>query len=135
MSQSLHPDVKKFKTFVRENPHVLRDVKSGDKKLQDLFEEWMLFGEEDEIWSTYKNKEDSEKEKDSDNPEGNSSESEMDVLNMLKKMNLNDIQHHLSQFSTVVGSIQELISQFKQQQNPSPPSGPDNHSPFSFRED
>lgn len=135
MSDSLHPDVKKFKGFVREHPYILRDVNSGEKTLQDLFEEWMLFGEEDEIWETYREPEEAEEESD----EGEGAEEDgpgEDVLAMLKKMNLNDIQHHLGQFSTVVESVQQLISQFRQQQNPSPPPGQqDQQSPFSFRED
>jgi hypothetical protein len=138
VSESLNPDVKKFKKFVKENPHVLRDVHSEEKKLQDLFEEWMLFGEDDEIWDSYLSDEiadDSDADEDSESNED--SNTEMELLNMLKKMNLNDVQHHLAQFSTVVGSIQELIGQFRQQETPNqqsqeqqPPA-----SPFSFRED
>ncbi|MCR6111243.1 YlbD family protein [Bacillus sp. A301a_S52] len=135
MSQSLHPDVKRFKTFVKKNPYVLRDVKSGEKTLQDIFEEWMLFGEEDDIWESYLN-DDEEKGETKKSNEEDEEDSTIDVLNMLKNMNLNDIQHHLGQFSTVVQSVQELVSQFRQQQTPDPSQGPpEQQSPFSFTED
>ncbi|WP_280769108.1 YlbD family protein [Salipaludibacillus daqingensis] len=140
MNESLHPDVKKFKIFVKGNPHVLRDVHSGEKSLQDLFEEWMLFGEDDEIWDSYLSQDiDQDAEESRENKENDEdSSTEMELLNMLKKMNLNDVQHHLAQFSTVVGSIQELVSQFKQQ-TPSHQPGPEQQQeqppPFSFRED
>ncbi|MCR6107193.1 YlbD family protein [Salipaludibacillus agaradhaerens] len=135
MSQSLHPDVKRFKAFVKKRPYVLRDVNSGEKTLQDIFEEWMLFGEEDDIWESYL-KDDDEKDETKKSDEEDEEDSNVDVLNMLKNMNLNDIQHHLGQFSTVVQSVQELVSQFKQQQTPDPSQGPpEQQSPFSFTED
>jgi len=142
VSESLNPEVKKFKRFVKENPHVLRDVHSEDKTLQDLFEEWTLFGEDDEIWDSYLSGEDVDHSEDSENKESKDDDTntETELLNMLKKMNLNDVQHHLSQFSTVVGSIQELIGQFRQQQTPPQQHGqeqppPSSSSPFTFRED
>ncbi|WP_158282211.1 spore coat protein YlbD [Salipaludibacillus keqinensis] len=129
--------MKKFKIFVKENPYVLRDVNSGDKTLQDLFEEWMLFGEEDDIWESYKPSGEEEGTGEEKETEGETEDKagDVDLLGMLKKMNLNDVQHHLAQFSTVVGSIQELVSQFKQQQTPEPPPRPEQQSPFSFWED
>lgn len=136
MSNSLHPEIKKFKSFVRNNPHVLRDVKNDSKTLQDLFEEWKLFGEEDDIWDSYI---ETPEEEDSDETnEQKEDNKDIDVLNMLKKMNLNDLQHHLGQFTTVIGSVQELIGQFKQQQpsqtqTPPPPERPSSF--FGFRED
>lgn len=137
MSQSLHPDVKQFKIFVKKNPHVLRDVKAGEKTLQDIFEEWMLFGEEDDIWESYLNDgEEKEKSGKKTGDDDNEEDANIDVLDMLKNMNLNDIQHHLGQFSTVVQSVQELVSQFRQQQTPDSTQGPpEQQSPFSFRED
>ncbi|WP_416151064.1 YlbD family protein [Salipaludibacillus sp. HK11] len=140
MGESLHPDVRKFKKFVKENPHILRDVNSKEKTLQDLFEEWMLFGEDDDIWDSYLTEDDEEMEIDDEDDKNDSetgSKTEVELLNMLKKMNLNDVQHHLAQFSTVVGSIQELFGQFKQEQTPeTPPSQEQTQSsPFSFRED
>ncbi|SDY77043.1 Putative coat protein [Evansella caseinilytica] len=152
MNKSLHPDVRKFKVFVKKNPHVLRDVKSGEKTLQDLFEEWLLFGEEDDIWETYRSKENSvsderEKEaepepeaeekqdKSSDTKEGKATK---DLIAMLKKMNFNDLQNHLTQFSGVLGSIQELLAQFRP--NHQPPSSntgqqQQQQSPFTYRDD
>lgn len=133
MSNSLHPEVKKFKSFVKDNPHILRDVKNDSKTLQDLFEEWKLFGEEDEIWDSYLDVTEDEKKESSDTKDDGSKD--IDVLNMLKKMNLNDLQHHLGQFTTVIGSVQELIAQFKQQQPSQPPPPERPPSPFGFRDD
>ncbi|WP_179298825.1 YlbD family protein [Evansella halocellulosilytica] len=146
MKDSLHPDVQKFKQFVKKHPYVLRDVKSGEKSLQDLFEEWSLFGEDDEIWETYKanrtNKRQSESNaSDEENVKSekngnNENVSAQDLLSMFKRMNLNDLQNHLAQFNGVLTSVQELLGQFKQ--NPTGGSGAQDEqqsSPFSFRED
>ena len=149
MSKSLHPDIKKFKAFVKNQPHVLRDVKSGDKNLQDLYEEWMLFGEKDSIWETYRTDKDEDEEtnedeteeeetsEDEETPEKEEKKSTQDLLSLFKKMNLNDLQGHLSQFSGVLASVQELLGQFK---SDPPSSGSDTSeqqqsSPFSYRDD
>lgn len=148
LSKSLHPDVKKFKVFVKNNPYVLKPVKRGDKTLQDLFEEYLLFGEEDDIWETYKSgkatdeEEDVEEEEEKDEKEkGNKSSKKestgtQDILNMLKKVNFNDLQEHLTQFGGVLASVQELLGQFKQNpQQPPQNNQQQNNSPFSFHDD
>lgn len=147
MGKSIHPDIKKFKLFVKNHPYVLRDVKAGEKSLQDLYEEWALFGEEDDIWETYKTDEDDQQEEEKESNEagdetgaeeeetGGEKKTAQDLLSMLKKMNLNDLQGHLSQFSGVLASVQELLEQFR----PGPPSqnsgGGEQRQPFSYTDD
>ncbi|MBU9711246.1 YlbD family protein [Evansella tamaricis] len=150
---SSHPDVRKFKLFVKNNPHVLKDVKTGDKTLQDLFEEYILFGEEDEIWDTYREKKsakgskkskDKEKNTDAEQDEGEEDEEKeessttQDLLALLKKVNFNDLQSSLSQFSGVLASVQELLGQFRSPNNPNSPPPTNNqqqNSPFSYNDD
>ncbi|MBU9720472.1 MULTISPECIES: spore coat protein YlbD [Bacillaceae] len=145
-----HPDVRKFKNFVKNNPHVLKDVKSGDKTLQDLFEEYVLFGEDDDIWDTYRDKSNKKKSNETEaDVEGSDTEDRedeeekeeestttQDLLALLKKVNFNDLQNSLSQFSGVLASVQELLGQFRstpnqgQQQNNN-----QQNSPFSYHDD
>lgn len=143
MNQSLHPDVRKFKAFVKNNPYVLRDVKKGDKTLQDLFEEFMLFGEEDDIWETYKNEDgevngEEEVGEDEKKKTGKESIRVKDILNAFKKMNMNDLQDNLAQLSGVIASVQELLMQFKQGETNNTPTQPQNREqpfPFTYRDD
>lgn len=148
MSKSIHPDVRKFKSFVKNNPYVLKDVKSGEKTLQDLFEEYMLFGEEDDIWETYKddpvNNEDSGEgnaDKDEDKKGKKTSKDSINVKELLeavKKMNMNDLQKNLAQISGVLGSVQELLMQFKQSDGRGSSvnsQSSEQQSPFTFRDD
>jgi hypothetical protein len=58
------------------------------------------------------------------------------VTGMLKKMDPNQVQHHINNLSQAIGAIQGLLTQF---QGSTPPNqvreleGPKN--PFSFRKD
>lgn len=123
--------VQEFKTFVKAHPHVLKSVKSGEKTLQELFEEWALFGEDDEMWLESKDEEkvdseDKEVTKKSEGTIGN-------MLNMIKDLNFNEVQKGIEQVSGAVYSIQEVLSQFKSKPKQPPYIHP--QSPFPFRHD
>ena len=145
MSKSVHPDVTRFKSFVKNNSYVLKDIKNGEKTLQDLFEEYMLFGEEDDIWESYKadlESNESTEEEDDGKKEEKKSEKESinvkDLLEIVKKMNMNDLQKNLAQISGVLGSVQELLLQFKQSDGAGSSvnsQSTQEQSPFTFRDD
>ncbi|MBM7095895.1 YlbD family protein [Bacillus sp. H-16] len=142
MGKSLHPDVLKFKAFVKENPHVLRDVKAKEKTLQDLYEEWVLFGEDDPVWDEYKTgsvtgtktSQTPEEESEEGAASPKSAVTAAGILSMIKSMNMNDLQNQLTQFNGALTSIQQLLSTFRPDS-----SGPSNtntsSSPFSYKED
>ncbi|MCA0987946.1 YlbD family protein [Guptibacillus algicola] len=122
--------VQEFKTFVKAHPHVLKKVKSGDKTLQDLFEEWALFGEDDDMWL------DSDSDEKTGSEEKTTAKSEGtigNVLNMIKGLKFDEVQRNIEQFSGAVYSIQEVLSQF--QSKPKQPPYIHHQSPFPFRHD
>ncbi|WP_157811960.1 YlbD family protein [Alteribacter populi] len=136
----LHPNVQRFKAFVKENPYVLREVKSSDKTLQDLYEEWVLFGEDDPIWQSYREGGASENQQEAPQEEAQSSTAKADtdssnIINMIKSMNFNDLQQQLAQFNGALTSIQDLLGTFRQGSGSSSSSPPTSSSPFSYRED
>ncbi|WP_347550495.1 spore coat protein YlbD [Pseudalkalibacillus hwajinpoensis] len=120
--------VQEFKTFVRAHPHVLKKVKSGDKTLQELFEEWVLFGEDDETWFN------EEKKAQEDEHADDSGNKLSGMLSAIKQMNFEEVQRGIEQFSGAVYSIQEVLSQFRSKPKHQPPYM-DSHSPFPFRHD
>ncbi|RJR06368.1 cytosolic protein, partial [Candidatus Parcubacteria bacterium] len=69
----------------------------------------------------------------------NSKESKSDVipqiLQSLKKMDMNQMQYHLTNVNSAIGNIQQLIQQFipNSSKGSSPSQGAKN--PFSFRKD
>lgn len=118
--------VQEFKTFVKANPYVLKKVKSGEKTLQELFEEWMLFGEDDQTWF--------DDEDDKEELSADKSTKAGGMLSAIKQMNFDELQKGIEQFSGAVYSIQEVLSQFRSKPKQQAPYV-HSHSPFPFRHD
>lgn len=144
--KKLHPSVIEFKEFVRNNPNIIQEVRKGSATWQELYEDWFLLGEEDERWEKLGKEKEVRKEvkkevKKEAEEESIEEEKKTDwvgtITGMLKKMDPNQMQHHINNLSQAIGAIQGLLSQF--QGTPSQPSntreieGPKN--PFSFRKD
>lgn len=136
--QGLHPSVQQFKQFMKEHPLLMNEVKGEGKSLQELFEEWSVLGSEHEQWQAYRRLESTTAAA----PQGSqqeekSSQSATDtlgqIMTMIKRMNVQDLQNHLAQFSSVLSNVQNVIQSF-QQPNNQPNRGPHDH-PFSFRRD
>ena len=137
MGKSLHPKVKEFKEFVRENPKIVKDVRNGHANWQDLFEDWYLLGEEDTRWDQYKDGNAKSKENSINSEEKKSGWMDQ-VGEMVKKMDANQLQQHINSLSEALGTVQGVLSQFQsnnrsttvKNDTPSKPS-----HPFSFRKD
>ncbi len=154
--QSLHPSVKQFKQFVKLHPLLINEVKEGRKTWQDVYEEWVILGENHESWEDYKiaknnnketvavkekstneKKQSSEKNNEkSEESQGQSSEVLTHLVGLIKNMNFDDIQRHMSQLNGILSNVQQLMSVFQggQKQNQQPQQPPEQpHDPFSFR--
>ncbi|WP_316568403.1 YlbD family protein [Neobacillus sp. YIM B06451] len=130
----LHPSVSRFKEFVTNNPHIVKEVREGKATWQQLYEEWYLLGEEDPRWNgqSETGKTDAAEVKE----DGGKSDLMKNLLNMAKKMDAAQLQGHLYNLSQALGAIQGLIGQF--QSNP-PPQEPQRETippqPFPYRKD
>ncbi|WP_078554900.1 spore coat protein YlbD [Bacillus alkalicellulosilyticus] len=155
--RSLHPSVQAFKKFVKEHPTLVKEVKEGRKNWQDIYEEWTILGENHESWATYKyvknqteagnetvedESTDTTKAQSDENTESaEKSNNSPNVLDLLKKINVNDLQGHLTQFSGILSNIQGLMQTFQggggqgsnQQQTQQSDSG-NQDNPFSFKQ-
>lgn len=131
--KELHPSILQFKEFIKSNPQLIQEVRKGNVTLQELYEDWYLLGEEDKRWETAEPKTSSEPETNGDSKGdwmGN-------IIGMVKKMDPNQVQHHINNLNQALGAIQGVISQL-QGNNPAggnvkPQEGPKH--PFSFRKD
>jgi Putative coat protein len=123
-----HPSVQQFKEFVKEHPKLVQEVRKGNKEWQEVFEDWYLLGENDVIWKQYK-----------DTAEKNDDEKKPDfmtqMLSAVKKMDANTVNHHISNVSSTISTIQGLFSQFGLTKGSSQTSSSKSQQPFSFRKD
>ncbi|MBE3570140.1 MAG: YlbD family protein [Bacillales bacterium] len=133
--KQLHPQVLKFKEFVKAHPKIIQEVNNKEKTLQEFFEEWYLLGEEDPHWDKYKEKttQQSESEK-----KKNSKWTET-ILETVKKIDPNQVQEHLYHMNQAIGALQGLLAQFQPHSSTIPypkrsPDGPEQNF-FGFRKD
>ncbi|MGO4887907.1 spore coat protein YlbD [Anaerobacillus sp. MEB173] len=132
---SLHPTVEEFKKFVKEHPLLIKEVRENRKTWQELYEDWMILGEDDTSWESYKREaigKQEEKVKTDETDQVNQ-ESLANLFSMFKKLNINDIQYHLSQFNGLVSNINGIIQQFQSDKSQQQQRGQEN--PLSFRKD
>lgn len=134
--KKLHPSVQQFKEFVKENPKIIQEVRSGNATWQELFEEWYLLGEDDHRWDEFR------KEKKEAQDQKTTAQDQKDwmpqILGVLKKMDPSQVQGHISHLSQALGAIQGVISQLQGEGKGNPPKSRESdipHHPFHFRKD
>jgi hypothetical protein len=131
-NKKLHPSIEQFKSFVKRNPKILEEVRSGRTTLQEFYEEWYLLGEDDTRWDDFR----SEKK-----AEFAESQSKVDwlsnILETMKKMDPGQMQSYISHLSQALGAVQGVLTQFQQgtvKNSSNSPQQKPSH-PFSFRKD
>ncbi|WP_027408253.1 YlbD family protein [Anoxybacteroides tepidamans] len=129
MEKRLDPSVEQFKQFVKKHPKIIQAVRNGTKTWKQFYEDWYLFGEEDEIWDEYKEEEKKQATKTTNSPLFINK-----ILSTLKNMDPNEMQQHIASVQQAIAAIQSMIGQL---QGMKPPSStvPSEHHPFSFRKD
>ena len=138
----LHPSVQKFKQFVRHHPKMTQKVRNGEKTWQQFYEEWYLLGEQDAVWNTYKENPIETKQAAAQTNVIDEEESKKDwmgqMLTFIKNMNVDQMQQHLANVTSVIGSVQQVVQSFKggtsvpqQEQQPAQTQ----NNPFFFQKD
>ncbi|PMC38318.1 hypothetical protein CJ195_07555 [Bacillus sp. UMB0899] len=130
-SKKIHPSVQQFKDFVKKHPQIIQEVRKGNKDWQEVFEDWYLLGENDVIWQQYK----AEQSNETEESEATSKADFMSqILTAVKKMDMNTVNHHLTNMSSTISTLQGLFDQFGSKGSGQSSSGSSQH-PFSFRKD
>ncbi|WP_349410381.1 spore coat protein YlbD [Pseudalkalibacillus sp. SCS-8] len=121
--------VEQFKMFVRSHPGLIDHVKSGNQSWQEVFTEWNLLGEEHEQWGQYieRNIGVSSKKKVKTKSKNVNDLSVGELLNMFKNLDIEEVREYVSQFSSAVTGIQEMLQQFQSKG----PSRPPMNNPFN----
>lgn len=88
-----------FKLFVRKKPLLAKYVNSGKTTWQKLYETWNLYGDDDAIWNEFNKKEEDKKEE-------NESFSISNVVDMIKKIDMNQVQNGVNSLQKIIELLQ-----------------------------
>ncbi|MBM7659489.1 hypothetical protein JOC85_000256 [Bacillus mesophilus] len=128
--KTLHPSIQKFKQFVKKHPKLVTEVREQRKNWQELYEDWYLLGEEDDVWNQYKSDSDRKEEEKKDKSDFMST-----ILSAVKGMDYTQVQQHISSFGEAITSIQQIMSQFRGSDNQVNNQAPQQNQPFFFNKD
>jgi hypothetical protein len=124
-----HPSVQQFKQFVKKHPGLVQEVRNNNRKWQEIYEEWHILGEDDPMWSRYKSKDSELKQpidKQTNKNKGKNKKKNSELLGQMwsifKNMDMNELQHHISNASNAISNIQELMDQLQSSNQKSPQS-------------
>lgn len=90
-----------FKLFVKKRPELIKYVNSGKMTWQKFYEQWSLYGEDENIWKEYKTLDNINKESDSFNIST--------ITNMLKKIDMNQVKKGVNSLQKVVELLQSIV--------------------------
>ncbi|HET7628816.1 MAG TPA: YlbD family protein [Bacillales bacterium] len=99
--------LEKFKTFVRKHPKLAEEVRNENRTWQQIYEEWVIFGEDHEIWDPYL------PEKRNEPRTREQANKLADVMSVIKKIDFNDLQHYIDEFSGVLTNVQKVMESFQ----------------------
>ena len=90
----------KFKEFVKNNPKLVDYIKNNNKNWQDLFEIYVLYGEDEKIWDNYLN---------------NNKTGIEDLVKMIQNVNLDAVKNTVDSLSKAVGILKNISSDNKEE--------------------
>jgi Putative coat protein len=109
-------DIESFKEFVHKHPELIKEVKKNKRPWKEVYQDWIVLGEEHESWNQYSK--DKKKQKDKRSSSSQKMRAELtigDIIAGLSKLQINDVQKYLSQFGSVMDAVQELLQHFNNQ--------------------
>lgn len=95
-----------FKAFVKLHPELIKFVKSNEMTWQKFYEIYSLYGNENSVWNKYFK----DLEEDSSSSSTKESFSVTDLINMVKKVDLNSVQKNITNISKALGLVQSLVT-------------------------
>ncbi|MDD2434873.1 MAG: spore coat protein YlbD [Bacilli bacterium] len=93
-----------FKSFVKQNPGLIKYVKNNEMTWQKFYDVYNLYGEEESVWKDYLVKSDDRSQEVINNTSING------FLNWLKAVDMDTVQEGVSSLQRVVGVIGDLTN-------------------------
>lgn len=108
--------IQDFKNFINRHPKLLEKVRKHGYSWQSYYEKWVLLGEDDKYWQTFKEK--------NTKSQPQNSQSIEDVLasfsQMIDKVDVPKVQSQVSELNKAIQVINDLLTRYmehKQQPN------------------
>lgn len=98
---------KNLNYLLKSHPELIRYVKNGEMTWQKFYETYSLYGKENDVWNKYFSSNEEIKE---NTNEKKDSVSLTDVIDMVKKVDLNSVQKNITNISKALGIVQSLIT-------------------------
>ncbi len=90
-----------FKLFMKNNPDLLNKINSGEMTFQKYYEIYEVYGDDTSVWNKYK-------EDTITISKTSSTPSWQEIVNMVKKVDLNTVKKGVSGLQKAIGLVQEL---------------------------
>lgn len=109
-------DIESFKEFVHKHPELIKEVQKNKRPWKEIYQDWIVLGEEHESWNQYSKEKKKQQDKRSSSAKNMKAELTIgDIIAGLSKLQINDVQKYLSQFGSLMDAVQELLQQFNNQ--------------------
>lgn len=108
-SRTTDEAIKEFKAFVKRNPEIMASVKGRQKPWKDVFEEWVIFGEDHDVWKDYGVDDVKAEENDTDDDDASIGK----FLQYLSSLDPDSVHKHLDQINGALTNIQDIIGQLQ----------------------
>ena len=92
-----------FRIFIAKNPLIKENVLNGKKTWQQIYENWVLLGENDPIWNTYRT-----------NVNQENTTSNININNLFKSENMKQVWNYVKKInpdnvSKTLGTVQKVL--------------------------
>ena len=95
-----------FKLFVKNNPNLITYVKNNTMSWQKFYELYDLYGEDNNVWNEYLNKDTTVN---TTKTESKKSNKFSDILDMAKNLETNKLQDGISSVQKAIGLIGDIL--------------------------
>lgn len=99
--------VELFKEFVKKHPNLIKFIHNNKMTWQKFYELYDLYGEDDQIWNQYIG------ENNINEKNYSTSQTISNFVEILKKIDLDNLQEGISSIERVVGVLSDLTSKKK----------------------
>ena len=98
----------KFKDFVKENPRLLKFVKSGEMSWQKFYEMYDMYGDKEEVWQDYLKEQSTNNRTASTIESAGMAGSIGEIMNFIKNIDLDSVQNGVNSLQRVLGVLQDF---------------------------